>query len=159
MALPGVKITIGGRGAIALCHLVLDVNGTLARDGVLEPGVPERIARLRELVEVHLLTADTHGRQAAIDADLGLSARRIAPGDEPAQKERYVRGLTGQVVAVGNGANDAAMLRAAKIGVCVLGAEGLCVEALLAAQIVVQRGVDALDLLLLPDRLRATLRR
>ena len=63
------------------------------------------------------------------------------------------------VVAVGNGANDGLMLEAAAIGVAVLGREGLAREAREGAHIVVPHINDALDLLLLPQRLIATLRR
>ncbi len=153
-----LRLTIPGRAELALHHLVLDVNGTLALDGELEEGIAPRLARLRELLEVHLLTADTHGRQAALDALLGLCAHRLQPGGEAAQKEAFARALSGGVAAIGNGANDVGMLRAASLGVAVLGGEGLCREALLAADLVCRSGCEALDLLLNPARLRATLR-
>jgi len=59
---------------------------------------------------------------------------------------------------VGNGLNDAGLLRRAALGIAVLGPEGLSRLALLAAEVVVGSVVDALDLLLKPHRLRATLR-
>lgn len=152
-------IEISGYRTLALAHLVLDVNGTLALDGVLEPGVAERIAALRERLEVHLLTADTHGGQTAIDEALGLRAVRIRPGLERAQKEAFVRALGGECAACGNGANDAGMLAASALGIAVLGREGLCRETLEAADVLCASAADALDLLLHPARLRATLRR
>lgn len=155
-----ITIEIPGRGPLALAHLVLDVNGTLACDGVLEPGVAERIGALRAELEVHLLTADTHGGQAAIDAALGLTAIRVRAGEERAQKAAFLRSLRGgECAAFGNGANDVAMLEAAALAVAVLGREGLCREALEAADLLALSAVDALDLLLHPARLRATLRR
>ena len=60
---------------------------------------------------------------------------------------------------MGNGANDAGVLKAAAIGIAVLGEEGLAVEALLAADIVTPGAVEALGLLEFPTRLIATLRR
>jgi soluble P-type ATPase len=66
---------------------------------------------------------------------------------------------TEQVVAIGNGANDAQMLSAAALGIAILGREGLASEALQAADLVVGGIEDALDLLLHPPRLIATLRR
>jgi P-type E1-E2 ATPase len=158
-AIVAIKIEIPGERTLELAHLVLDVNGTLACDGVLEPGVVERIARLREQLEVHLLTADTHGGQAAVDAALSLRAIRIRPGQERAQKAAFLRALPGECAACGNGANDAAMLEAAALGIAVLGREGLCRETLEAADVLTLSAVDALDLLLHPARLRATLRR
>jgi soluble P-type ATPase len=62
------------------------------------------------------------------------------------------------VVAIGNGANDAAMLQQAVLGIAVLGGEGLATACLTAADIVVPSIESALDLLLYPRRLVATLR-
>nr|MBN1229125.1 ATPase P [Anaerolineae bacterium] len=63
------------------------------------------------------------------------------------------------VVVIGNGGNDAGMLRVAAISIAVLDREGLNTESLQAADIVVTSALDALDLLLKPKRLVATLRR
>jgi soluble P-type ATPase len=51
------------------------------------------------------------------------------------------------------------MLEEAALGIAVLGPEGLAVPALLAADVLVASIEDALDLLLNPRRLIATLRR
>jgi P-type E1-E2 ATPase len=155
-----IEIEVPGRGTYQLKHLVLDVNGTIAVDGRLVEGVAKRVAELRRSVEVHMLTADTRGRQQVIDAQLGMQAARITPQDEAAQKASFVRELGGEsVCAVGNGANDAAMLCEAELAIAVLGEEGLAVETLNAADAVVPSVTVALDLLLKPLRLVATLRR
>jgi len=155
-----IEIEVPGRGTYRLKHLVLDVNGTIAVDGRLVEGVAKRVAGLRRSVEVHMLTADTRGRQQVIDAQLGMQAARITPQDEAAQKASFVRDLGGEsVCAVGNGANDAAMLHEAGLAIAVLGEEGLAVETLNAADAVVPSATIALDLLLRPLRLVATLRR
>jgi len=141
--------------------LVLDVNGTLAVDGVLLPGVRERLKRLRELVAVHLITADTHGRQADIDAALAINSV-ILIGDLPQalEKAQFVRSLgAARTAAIGNGANDALMLREAALGIAVLGPEGLAASALREADVVAPDIGAALDLLLYPKRLIASLRR
>ncbi len=153
-----IQIDIPGRGSITLNHAVFDVNGTLAFDGRLLPGVAERFAVLQAHLMLHMLTADTHGMQASIDAALGLPATIITGGTS--EKADRVRQLgSADVVAIGNGANDAAMLEAAALGIAVLGPEGLAVPALQAADLVVFSITDALDLLLNPRRLVATLRR
>jgi len=56
------------------------------------------------------------------------------------------------------GHSDAKMLRAAKVGIVVCLKEGCSVEALKAAKILVRSPIDAIDLLLNPKRLTATLR-
>ena len=62
-------------------------------------------------------------------------------------------------VAIGNGANDALMVDEAALGICVLGPEGSAVACLVRADVVTPGITDALDLLLHPRRLVATLRR
>ena len=154
-----IEIQVPGRGTYRLKHLVLDVNGTIAIEGQLVKGVAQRLAELRRSVGVHMLTADTRGRQHAIDAQLGMEATRIRPKDEAAQKASLVRELGSEgVCAIGNGANDAQMLREAKLGIAVLGEEGLAVETLNAADVVVPHVNVALNLLLNPLRIVATLR-
>lgn len=155
-----LSVSIPGRGHLELQHLVLDVNGTLAVDGVLIEGIAERLERLRDCLEIHMITADTHGKQAQIDQQLGITARRMEPSDERYQKFAFVNTLGHQhTVAIGNGSNDAWMLQGAALGIAVLGAEGLSGDAAHAADIIAPSIIDALDLLLIPKRLVATLRR
>ena len=155
-----IELNIPGRGLIQLQHLVCDVNGTLAVDGVLLDGVKPRLNILRDRLTVHLLTADTHGKQDVIDQQLGLKSIRIPPGNESEQKQTYVSRLEAdQVVAIGQGANDAGMLRIAGLGICVLSPEGTAVETLQAADLVVVNIFDALDILEKPLRIVATLRK
>jgi P-type E1-E2 ATPase len=155
-----IDLQIPGRGIVQLHYAVFDVNGTLAIDGVLIKGVEERIALLRGKLEVRLITADTHGRQAEIDKRLKFTADRLAHGDERQQKAKYVWQLGAlNVVAIGNGSNDVEMLKAAAIGIAVMGREGTAGEAIVAADVVALNVLDAIDLLLNPKRLVATLRR
>jgi soluble P-type ATPase len=157
---PMIELIIPGRGPLRLQHLVTDVNGTLAVDGVLIDGLAKRIASLRDRLEIHMLTADTHGRQALIDEQLKLKATRVQPGNEPEQKAEFVRKLgAGTVVAIGQGANDAKMLEAAALGICVLSQEGVATETLISADIVVPNISAALDLLDKPIRIIASLRK
>ena len=153
-----IELDIPGRGHLQLEYAVFDVNGTLALDGTLLPGVAERLTALQDHLTVHMLTADTFGKQASIDAVLGLKATIITGG--AAEKRSRVLALGAEhVVAVGNGANDAGMFQAAALGIAVLGPEGLAVPALTTADVVVASITDLLDLLLNPRRLVATLRR
>lgn len=155
-----IELNISGSGIIQLEHLVCDVNGTLAIDGQLIEGVSKTLLRLQDRLQIHLLTADTHGRQAYIDHQLGLTAIRISPGSEADQKREYVEKLRAdRVIAIGQGANDAAMLKAAAIGICVISDEGTAVETLLAADLVVPHITTAFDLIEKPLRLLATMRK
>ncbi len=155
-----IELNIPGFGILRLEHLVCDVNGTLAVDGQLAEGLPRSIRALRDRLQIHLLTADTHGKQALIDQQLGLQAVRIQPGNEAGQKAEYVHRLGAeQVVAIGQGANDAAMLQAAALGICILSREGSATQSILSADILVPDIHAALELLEKPLRIVATLRK
>jgi P-type E1-E2 ATPase len=155
-----IKFSIPGRGDYELEHLVMDVNGTLAIDGQLMDGVAEKIASLRDKLTIHLLTADTHGKQAVINQQLGLTAVRIAQGGESLQKADYVRKLGSEkVAAIGQGANDAEMLEAAQLGICVMSVEGVAKETLVAADLIAPTILSALELFEKPLRIIASLRK
>lgn len=155
-----IELIIPGRGTIQLKHLVCDVNGTLAVDGQLHEGLPRLLNSLQDRLEIHLLTADTHGKQGIIDRQLGLQAKRVQPGQEARQKADYIIQLgADNVVAIGQGANDVAMLEAAVIGIGILSVEGIAQRTLLAADILVPDIYAALELLDKPLRIVATLRK
>ena len=154
-----IELNIPNLGTIQLYHLVCDVNGTLAIDGRLIDGVSRKLTVLSDRLQIHLLTADTHGQQKVIDAQLGLKAGRILSGDESGAKADYIRELgPEQVVAIGQGANDAGMLKEAAIGIAIFSMEGLSSQALHAADVFVTDIHAAFDLLEKPIRLVATLR-
>jgi P-type E1-E2 ATPase len=156
-----IEVEVPGWRRLQLSLLVLDMNGVLSLDGKLLPSVPARIAALRPLVDIHLLSADTHGTLERIAEALRVTGSRVEPGkDEAAQKAAFVRSRTPEkTVAIGNGANDVGMLKAAAVGISVLGHEGLFPAALVASDVLVGSVHEALDLLLHPTRLVATLRR
>jgi P-type E1-E2 ATPase len=159
-----LDINIPGLGKFRLQHVVLDVNGTVAAGGQLIGGVRKVLHSLRaDGWQVHWITADTRGRQAALDAEMGWPAARL-DGDDPAgesqQKADFVRQLgSDRVVAVGNGVNDVGMLREAALGIAVLGPEGLALDAIMAADAIAPDIHAALDMVADPSRLVGTLRR
>lgn len=154
-----VRADIPGFGTVELEHLVSDFTGTLSEDGVLLPGVREGLQRLSGLLKVHILTADTFGKARAELAGVNCALHILIGSDHDLQKEKYVNSLDAQrVVALGNGKNDRMMLAAARVGIAVCLKEGCASDALKAADVLVTGAVDALDLLLHPRRLTATLR-
>jgi P-type E1-E2 ATPase len=155
-----IEIIIPGYRTFRFQHLVLDVNGTIAKDGQLIEGTKELLTELGSKLEVHLITADTHGNQEAINKQLNLTAVRIPTQNQAEAKLDYVERLEADnTVAIGNGANDAAMLERAALGIVIVGPEGAAAKTLLKADIVVQDIRSALELLLHHKRLIATLRR
>lgn len=154
-----ITIDIPGRGMLQLKYIVLDYNGTMAKDGMLLPGVEERLNRLSDGMEVYILTADTFGKCRdqckGIKGTVQILSQPIGAGE----KEAFVKRLGAEhTVAVGNGANDRLMLAKAALGIVVLGPEGTSVQALQNADVVVGDINEGLDLLLYPKRLIATLR-
>jgi len=152
-------LTIPGTGTIELHHLVLDYNGTIARDGQLLSNLDKTLAELAEKITVHVLTADTGGTVTQELEGLPCKLHIIASGNEAEQKEAYIQELGADtVVAMGNGANDRLMLKAARLGIAVMEGEGSAASAILHADIVVRSIYDALGLLMVPHRIVATLR-
>jgi len=151
-------VDIPGRGRLEIAHLVLDLNGTLAVDGVVPDAVLERLRTLSNDIRVHVVTADTFGTAARLRGQ-GVQVQVLAPGDQIEAKAALVRALGApHTIAIGNGSNDEAMVREAAVGIAIVGQEGASARTVLAADIVVTRIEDALDLLLTPARLIATLR-
>lgn len=158
-ALTMMELEIPGQKAIKVRHLVLDYNGTLACDGTLLDGVGEKLTALAESFTIHVITADTFGGAAAALADLPCVVTVIPKEQQADAKWLYVRDLGfDETVCVGNGRNDALMLRDAALSIAVVQGEGCALEALMASQITAPSILDGLDLLINPLRLRATLR-
>jgi len=153
------SIQIPGFGTLTLDHLVLDYNGTLAVDGVLLAGVKEALNTLSDRLVIHVVTADTFGK-AAVGLD-GVACRLtvLEAGRQDQAKAGVVNRLgANRTVSIGNGRNDAMMLAASALGVAVILAEGASTACLNAADIVCRDIVSALELLMHPLRLTATLR-
>jgi P-type E1-E2 ATPase len=151
-------VDIPGRERLEIAHLVLDLNGTLAVDGAVAATVVERLQALSRIVQVHVVTADTFGTAARLQG-LGVHVQVLPPGDQVEAKAALVRTLgASQTIAIGNGSNDEGMVREAAVGIAIVGPEGAHARTVLAADVVVGRIEDALDLLLIPKRLIATLR-
>ncbi len=116
---------------------------------------------LRTRVNVQLLTADTLRILDAITTRLGVAGRRLERELPEAQQKASLVGELGaqNVAAIGNGANDVDMLPEAGLGIAVIGPEAASMATITAADLVTTSIDDALDLLLTPVRLIATLRR
>lgn len=154
-----LTIDIPGFRTLVLEHLVLDFNGVLALDGKLLDGLHERLKKLSENLTVHVVTADTFGsaRKALEDVKATLTVLDSTGQDEA--KWSYMASLGHEkCVCIGNGRNDRLMLKDAALGIAVIHLEGMATEAALASDVLSTSIHDALDLLLAPKRLVATLR-
>jgi soluble P-type ATPase len=154
-----VKVEIPGYGLLELEHFVTDFSGTLSEDGGVLPGVREKLNELSSKLKIHVLTSDTFDRAEEELNGVNCILHVLKGEGHVFQKEKYVTDLgADRVVALGNGNNDANMLRVAKLGICVCLKEGCSIDALTASKIFVLSPSDAIDLLLYPKRLIATLR-
>jgi len=160
---PGIAIDIPGFGPRLIRTIISDYTGTLSRRGKLSPGVESRLVRLQKLVDVKIVTADTYGTAArqikTITAPYFL---KLASGHDK-EKRDFARKLDlRHVAAFGNGNNDRLLLRAVKsaggFAIAVDNGEGVALDAFLAANIFISGAANALDLLLNPNALKATLR-
>ena len=154
-----MRIEIPGWGNIDIENIVIDLNGTIATDGKIAPEVRKKITSLSELAKVYILTADTQG--TANKEILGMNVDLIKVPEENSKKGKFEFLSTLNLettVVIGNGSNDQLILKEAALGIAVLGDEGMSVSAMKSADIVVENIHNALDLLLEPKRLIATLR-
>ncbi len=154
-----IIVEIPGSGFLELEHFVTDFSGTLSEDGSLLPGIKDKLNELSGKLQIHVLTSDTFGRAGKELKGVNCTLHVLEGEGHVIQKEKYILYLgVDKVVAIGNGNNDALMLKAAKLGIAVCLKEGCSRRAIEAAQIFVTSPVDAVDLLLSPKRLIATLR-
>lgn len=153
-----ISVTIPEKRQYCFQHLVLDMNGTLSIDGVVQVSTMIRLKQLTDLLNVYVITSDTFGTAEKTFAHTSIQVI-VLHGEAAPQKKAFVEKLNPvETISIGNGYNDVTMLERADLSICVIGQEGAASKALFAADIVVNNINDALDLLILTDRLRATLR-
>ncbi len=154
-----LKIEIPNYKTLELEHLVLDYNGTIALDGEIRDSVRERLIPLSKMLDIYVLTADTHGTAKKMCEGLPLKIQTFPTDGALDEKLAVVEGLgEDKCIAIGNGRNDKLMCRASALAIAVMEQEGMCGRLLGEADVCTRSIEDALDLLLRPKRLIATLR-
>jgi soluble P-type ATPase len=155
-----IEIGIPGSADLRLVNALLDFNGTLAFDGWLVEGAADRLRALAALLELHVVTGDTTGTAREALAGLPVQLHLMPPEDQDTAKRAVLARFDAtRTVVVGNGRNDPGLLEQAALSIVVIGREGCAAPSLARADIVCASIVDALDLLLTPRRIVATLRR
>lgn len=154
-----LKFDIPGFAELNLVHAVFDYNGTLSVAGKLIEGVYPLLHSLSAQLQLHVVTGDSFGTAKSELKGIDCKLTILPPENQGLAKRNYLQTLNpSHVVAIGNGRNDRYMLKDALLGIVTLGGDGTAVEALVAADVVVQNIFDAFGLLQQPERLRATLR-
>lgn len=155
-----ITIEIPPKRKLELEHLVLDMNGTLSVDGKISEGVRSRLYSISKNLKLHLITADTFGTAHKEVEGLPLEFHTIKGEEGCKEKLELVQRLgSDKVVSIGNGYNDHLMLKESALSIVVIGKEGASVLAIMNAQIAVFSPEDALDMLINPKRITATLRK
>lgn len=154
-----ITIVIPGFDTLHLEHLVMDYNGTLAIDGDRIKGTRTRLISLGEKLKIHVITADTFGKAKESMKGIPCTLIILKKNKQQERKSSYIRKLgVKKVVAIGNGMNDALMLKDAALGIAVIQKEGASSRAVIHADILCHSVLEALDLLNNPLRVIATLR-
>lgn len=165
MAKTGISIDIPGFGLREIRTLLTDYTGTLSRGGKLVSGVKERLIQLSNVIDIHVVTADTFGSAQRELEGIPHTPHRLEEGksDQDLQKRKYGEKLNlRHCVVLGNGNNDRLLLEAARksggLAIAVDNGEGCATDALLNAHLFITGAPNALDLLLEPKGCKATLR-
>jgi soluble P-type ATPase len=152
-------LDIPGQYKITIEHVILDFNGTIAIDGELIAGVAQKLEALHSLVAIHVITADTNETARSQLEKAPCTLQIIGRHRQDEAKLEYARKLgLSKVLAIGNGSNDSLLLKEAALGICVMQREGAAFKSMQAADIVCGDINDALEMLLRPHRITATLR-
>jgi P-type E1-E2 ATPase len=155
-----VSIDIPGKGKMNIENLVLDFNGTIAYDGNIKNGIRGKIQRVHEMgINIYILTADTYHQAAEQCKDMPVTLEIFDVDNAALSKREIVNNIDSKLtMTIGNGNNDVEMFEESILSVAVIGDEGCAVKAIFAADIITNNIDDAIDLLLNPHRIKATLR-
>jgi len=144
---------------LSIRHIVLDYNGTLAKDGLLKEEAKPLLSVLSRQYRLHVITADTFGSVHKQVEAFEVEVKVITGSDHTQEKADYVETLgAARCAAVGNGNNDVKMLVSAAVGIALLGDEGCSTSTMMQSDLVCKSIEDALELFIHPKRLIATLR-
>jgi soluble P-type ATPase len=147
-----------GRDFIEIEYIIIDFEGTLAKDRRVNPKAKDKINLLSKRTKIYIFT---HSEKEIVLKTLKNTKAEIlfiAEGKASEEKINFLREIGPEhTVVIGNGQNDVQMIREAALSICVIGREGAFTEALTHSNLVMTDIIDALDFLLKPLRQKATL--
>lgn len=155
-----IKVQISSDKELKIKNLVLDFNGTIALDGKIKESIKPRIIELaRQGLDIYIITADTYKTAYEECKDLPVKVRIYNNCNESKAKGDFVKYLGSEnTISFGNGNNDALMFDNSLLSVAIISEEGCFTKSALKSDILMSNILDAFDLLLNQNRLRATLR-
>jgi len=77
-----IEIIIPGFKTLKLKNLVFDLNGTLATDGVIPEKVIQKLNKLKQFLNIFIITAGTHGKLDEISEKMGAKLISITEIEE-----------------------------------------------------------------------------
>lgn len=155
-----IMVDVPGYKSIKVKNVVFDFNGTMAEDGIMIEEIRGKIKELSNKdVNIFILTADTYGTVVKQSKDLPVTVEVFNKENSSEDKKRIVENLGCDITAaIGNGRNDIEMFKKSTLSIAIIGKEGCFSKAIFEADIIVNNPVDAIDLLLKHNRIKATLR-
>lgn len=152
-------VEIPGYDTLELKNIAIDFNGTLALDGKIAESTAQRIIELSKSFRIVILTADTNGNAKEEVKNLPVEIITFPNNAALVEKLKIVQEMIAlNTVAIGNGRNDMRMCQVSSLSIGIMGKEGLYSSLINMCDIISPSIDDALDLLLKPNRLIATLR-
>jgi soluble P-type ATPase len=149
---------IPGVGDLELKTIILDLNGTLTVKGKIHGGVKERLTRLKELgYQILFFTGNTRNNANEIADNLGINWILAEDGNK--KRDEALKLDPDTCVSIGNGLIDLELMKVVKLRIVTIQAEGAHTQTLLNSDIIIPSILDALDLLIDPATLVATLRK
>jgi len=153
-------IDIPNVGVFSIENIVFDFNGTLASDGKVPPRIYRQILGLTQDLDIYIITADTFGTVEEIFDGTEVRVKVVSKENGSVDKRNFIRSLDqSKTIALGNGSNDALMLKESVISIAVLGNEGLSLKALENSDLMIKNINDFFEMMKEPKKLIATLRK
>jgi soluble P-type ATPase len=155
------NISIPKFGKLHIENVIFDINGTIQFQGEITDQVVEKIKILKEIYNIYLISSDTRGNLKDIAKRLSVDYVKINAEnmtDAKAKSEELNKLGKNSTIAVGNGNNDALMLKNAGLGILIIGSEGAGTKSLKNADVVFTSPIDVIDFLMDEKAMIATLR-
>ncbi len=131
------KIDIPNYKKLSIANIVLDYNGTIAKDGILKKRVKKLLPLLSEKYAIHIITADTFGSVHKQLYNFDVKVKVLTSDNHTLEKAKYIKKLGKKTcVSMGNGNNDSLMLKSSKVAIAIIGDEGCATQTLLQSDLV-----------------------
>ncbi|MFW9987376.1 MAG: HAD family hydrolase [Candidatus Odinarchaeota archaeon] len=155
------QINIPNYGLITIKNILFDINGTIQFQGELSPVIIDKFKKLKEIYNIYLISADTRGNLKDIAEILDVDYIKIQQQgtSESEAKENELKQLGKEnTIAIGNGNNDALMLKNALLGIVIIGNEGASIKSIMNSDVAFPDPLSVLNFLLDEKIMIATLR-